>query len=162
MMNISNDLIKYRKADINDIEILVESRIIFLKEIQSPKNKHDEDRLKKGLRKYFAETIPTNEYTSWLAEYHGELIGFGALVSRRLPGHFEIISGRQGYIANMYTKPEARGMGVCNTILNKLIEQAKSMNIELLSLHSSPDGITIYKKRGFLPPGHPYLGNVTK
>ena len=132
-------------------------RIIFLKELYTPKKEGDVQILRKELRKYFSRSIKSKEYISWLAEYKGELIAFGGMVVRQVAGHFSSLSGKQAYILNMYTKPEARGKGICNVILNKLIADAESLDLEILSLHASKYGMGIYKKRGFIPPAHEYL-----
>ena len=152
-MSVENEKISYRRANINDIETLVEYRVRFLNEL----NNHPEDDetkiLRKTLRKYFSKTIPSNEFIAWLAEYNGRVIATSGMVVWELPARYGgLESGRAGYILNMYTIPEARKRGICTRLLNELIKEAKALGLKYLHLHASKDGISIYIKAGFTEP----------
>jgi len=147
----------YRRATINDIDSLVEYRIRFLKERAARKGhvpKEAETRiLKENLREYFSKAIPSHDFIALLAEKNGKIIGTGALVVWQSPPKYGgLQSGRAGYILNLYTVPEARGMGVCTHLLNELIKDAKTLGLKYLHLRATKDGINIYKKAGFKEP----------
>ncbi|MFB0568695.1 MAG: GNAT family N-acetyltransferase [Nitrososphaeria archaeon] len=61
-------------------------------------------------------------------------------------------SGRLGYILNLYTIPEARRNGIGTRLLNKLIKEARPLGLKYLHLHSSEDGMNMYRKAGFTEP----------
>ncbi len=112
-MKIDNSTIKFRKLGIKDVDLLIEYRIIFLKEIQISKNKGDEIKIKKGLKTYFSEFLKNNSFITYIPEYQHKPIAFTAIVIQNISGHFNLVSEKQGYILNMYTLPESRGLGIC-------------------------------------------------
>lgn len=157
-MDTENERIIYRKANINDVETLVEYRVRFLNEL----HKHPEDEetkiLRKALQEYLSKAIPSNEFIAWLAEYNGKVVGTSGMVVWRLPPRYGgLETGKAAYLLNFYTIPEAREKGVCTRLLNELIKEAKSLGVKYLHLHASEDGINIYKKAGFAEPNQTEL-----
>lgn len=152
-MDIENQKISYRRADINDVETLVECRIRFLNELYNHPEDAETKILGKSLLQYFSKTIPSNEFIAWLAEYNGKVVGTGGMVVWQMPARYGgLESGKAGYILNLYTIPEARRKGICTRLLNELIEEASSLGIRYLHLHASKDGESIYRKAGFVEP----------
>ena len=103
-MKIENNKIKYRRANIDDIETLIDFRVRFLNEMCKHPDDDEAKSLKKSMREYFSEAMPVNNFIAWLAEYNGKTIGISGLtVWRRPPKYGGLASGRLGYIMNMYT-----------------------------------------------------------
>ncbi len=152
-MEIEKTKVIYRRANIDDIEILVDFRIRFLNELYNHPVNAETGILKKALRKYFSKAIPAHDFIAWLAEYDRKIIGTSGMVIWQLPSRYGgLESGRLGYILNMYTIPEARKKGICTRLLTKLIGEARSLGLRYLHLHASVDGMNIYKKAGFTKP----------
>lgn len=152
-MDIERDKINYRRANTDDIEILVDFRMRFLNELYNHPEDDESKILKEELRKYFSKAIPANEFIAWLVEYNGKTIGTSGMVIWRIPARYGgLVSGRLGYILNMYTIPEARNKGICTRLLQILSREAQSRGIKYLHLHASKDGMNIYKKAGFAEP----------
>jgi GNAT superfamily N-acetyltransferase len=152
-MNIESEKIHYRKANLADLEVLVEYRIRFQHELRSRPQDARTEVLKKSLREYFKKAISTPDFVSILAEYDKRVIGTSAMVIwQRPPRYGGLESGKAGYILNLYTLPEARRKGICTRMLTELIKEAKSLGVKYLHLHASEDGEPIYKKAGFIEP----------
>ena len=152
-MEIENDRINYRRANVGDIEILIDFRVRFLNELYNHPEDDETEILRKALREYFSEAIPSNDFIAWLAEYNGKIIGTSGMVVWQMPARYGgLESGKLGYILNLYIIPEARRKGICTRLLNELIEEAKSLGLTYLHLHASEDGINIYRKAGFAEP----------
>ncbi|MDH5460150.1 MAG: GNAT family N-acetyltransferase [Candidatus Bathyarchaeota archaeon] len=152
-MEIKNDKINYRRAHIDDIEVLIDYRVRFLNELFNHPEDDETEILRKTLREYFSKAIPSNDFIGWLAEYNGKIIGTGGMVVWQMPAKYGgLESGKLGYILNLYTISEARRKGICTRLLNELIKEAKSLGLKYLHLHASEDGISIYKKAGFVMP----------
>lgn len=152
-MRIENDRIDYRRASTDDIDLLVDFRVRFLNELYDRPEDDDTEALRRALQEYFSEAIPANSFVPWLAEYDGSVIGTGGMVVWQMPARYGgLESGKLGYILNMYTIPEARGRGVCTRLLHELIKEAKSLGLQYLHLHSSEEGISIYRRAGFAEP----------
>jgi ribosomal protein S18 acetylase RimI-like enzyme len=60
----------------------------------------------------------------------------------------------------MYTEKKFRKKGIASILLNKLINEAKALNLEYIHLHSTEDGIEIYRKQGFRDTKFPELNLV--
>jgi GNAT superfamily N-acetyltransferase len=153
--NISN--VTYRKLKPDDIDLLVKYRMLFLKELQNPTDKNNEVLLEEKLTNYFNRTLQDNTFIAWVAEYNEEPLSFGGMVVQEIPGHFQFISGRQGYILNMYTLPEYRRKGISTHLLSKLLDEALAMGLTKVYLHATEHGINIYKKVGFEVSSWPVL-----
>jgi len=152
-MEIESDRINYRRANIDDIEVLIDYRVRFLNELYNHVEDEETEILRKTLREYFSEVIPSDDFIAWLAEHSGKIIATSGMVVWQMPARYGgLESGKLGYILNLYTIPEARRKGICTRLLNELIKEAKSLGLRYLHLHTSEDGINIYRKAGFVIP----------
>ncbi|UCE28721.1 MAG: GNAT family N-acetyltransferase [Candidatus Bathyarchaeota archaeon] len=152
-MEIGRGGIHYRRADINDIEVLVDCRVRCLNELYNHLEDDETKILRKALREYFREAIPSNDFVGWLAEYNGRIIATSGMVLWKIPPRYGVVeSGKLGYILNFYTIPEARRKGIGTRLLKQLIEEATSLGLRYLHLHASEYGIDLYRKAGFAKP----------
>jgi GNAT superfamily N-acetyltransferase len=142
-------MITYRKATKEDIGILVKTRIEFLYEAVEIFRGRSPNELEETLEEYFSESIPTEEFIGWLAFNEGELVATSGLSFYRVPPVFNNLTGRVGYIMNMFTKPEWRRKGIGSKLLEIMMEEAKKKNISKLVLHATDDGKPLYEKFGF-------------
>jgi GNAT superfamily N-acetyltransferase len=144
--------VTYRRATVEDIDVLVDYRLHFLAEHFGSSDAGDVDSLKKELRNYFLEEMPKGSFIAWLAVIDDKAVATSGMVIWRIPPNNSVKNGKQGYILNMYTLPEARGRGVCTALIEKLIVEAKAFGLSRLHLHASKMGEPIYRKRGFIEP----------
>jgi GNAT superfamily N-acetyltransferase len=148
----TKDNINLRRATEKDIDILIEYRLVFLKEIHGAPAAEFEDQLKISLRKYFERSLNTDEYISWLAEIADRPVGFSGMVIREQPGNFDLPDGKSGYILNIYTVKEFRNKGIASMLMQKLIEEARIHNLSRVELRATPAGEAVYRKIGFTEP----------
>lgn len=85
------EMIKYRKASIEDTSELVRLRIEFLKEANSEKNIdfkiHKE--IEELLYKYFEKNLSNEKFIAWLALSKGKIIATSGLCFYRVPPLFK-------------------------------------------------------------------------
>lgn len=141
--------IDFYKATLNDIQLLVDSRVEFLTEYWGSQGKQAELKLRAELQNYFEQSIRNESYQCWLAKMDDELAGVGGMVIMQRPGSFRVPDGRSAYIMNMYTTPRYRRMGIATQILKKLIESGRQMGITFFELHATKEGEPVYIKDGF-------------
>ena len=151
-MNIDRSKLFLKKATSSDIETLIDYRILFLQEAQGAPDKSLETILRKSLRDYFVKSMENGSFISWIAWYEDQPIGFSGMVTREQPGNLEIPNGKTGYILNMFTLPAYRKNGVCSTLFQRLIDDAKELNLDRLDLHATQAGEPIYRPFGFTEP----------
>lgn len=156
-MNIDKDKLVFRKATPKDIPELIKFKIFLLDELNENINKDNLEKLKIELEKFFTEYIETDKFISWLVEYDGEIIATSGLILWRVPPRYDCLHGRYGYISNMYTVPKARKKGISTELIKRLIEEAKILNIDILNLHATKDGIQMYRRFGFTDPIDPEI-----
>lgn len=156
-MIINKDNLVFRRATLDDIPELIKFKLLLLDELHEEENKDNLDQLKKELEIFFKEHLGTNDYVSWVVEYEGEIIATSCLILWRVPPRYDCLHGRYGYISNMYTVPKARRNGISTELIKKLIEEAKILNIDILNLHATKDGIQMYRRFGFTDPIDPEL-----
>jgi ribosomal protein S18 acetylase RimI-like enzyme len=143
------DAINYHKAGPEDINALVDYRIIFALDLTGKQSPDAITILKTQMRDYFTRAMSENNCISFIARSGDEVAGIGSVQIREQPGNFKNPSGRWGYIMNMYTLPHFRRRGICKTILEKLVTEGKSLGIDAFELHATPAGEEVYKRNGF-------------
>lgn len=114
----------------------------------------DQEKLSKMViesTKYLLTNIPENLYIGWIAETNSkDIVGTLGLVIDIHPPSPDNLSGKIGYIMNLAVYSEYQNQGIATRLLNTCFEWLKSNNISLISLHASKEGISLYKKLGFL------------
>jgi len=138
-----------RKANLNDIDKLIEFRVEFLKEIQNSPPDMEIEIFRKSLKDFFLDKMKSNEFIAWLAESDNEIIAISGLSFLQKPPHFINMTGKFAYIMNMYTKPEWRRKGIGAALLEKLFVEIKKKGIQSVVLHTTPYGRPLYEKYGF-------------
>lgn len=146
-----------RKVKQTDIGLMTVHRLTYLSELQGAMEDDYRIRLKNELSEFFIDEIQKGTFLALVAEYEGEVVGYGAIVIRNIPGDRYQSSYKEGDILNMYTVSEARRQGVSSKILEQLLEEARNMKISKLALHTSKDGEQLYRKFGFSDPVYPVL-----
>lgn len=65
--------------------------------------------------------------------------------------------GRNGYIANVYTRTSHRKQGIGTKLMKMLSELARSQQADCLHLVATEDGAGIYREVGYQEPKYVYL-----
>jgi ribosomal protein S18 acetylase RimI-like enzyme len=149
--------INYRKLRKDEINLIIDNRISFLYELQGKPTPDKESALRKTLSEYFTKALNDNSFIGIIAEKGDQVIGSGGMVIQEIPGHFKIPTGKIGYILNIFTIAEYRTQGIASAIVDMLVEEARRLKLDKVSLHASAAGIEIYRKKGFVEPDMPEL-----
>lgn len=84
-----------------------------------------------------------------VAEEAGRLAGMASLeVFERLP-YPGNLSGREGYLLNVYVQPASRNRGIAGTLVRDLVGVARRERVGRLWLHASAGGRGVYEAEGF-------------
>lgn len=156
-MQIDLSNIKIREIGPQEIELLTNYRLAYLTEMQGEQSDEYHQKLRDELNAYFTEALAENRFFAYLAELKGEILSFGAMVIKTIPGDFNQSSYLEGDILNMFTIPVARRNGISAMILQQLINEARNRGISKIALHTSKDGEKLYRKFGFSEPIYPVL-----
>jgi GNAT superfamily N-acetyltransferase len=152
-----NDKISLRLVTFADIPVMTAHRMAYLTEMQGEREPEYLKKLEMELAEYFREHIQSGSFFALVAESEGEILGYGGMVLRSIPGDLNKPAYLEGDILNMYTLPAARRRGVGTLILQGLLEKARSLGMSKVGLHTSKDGEMLYRSFGFSEPVYPYL-----
>lgn len=140
----------FRKAALNDLEKLTETRIAVLRAANQLADDVDMAEVEHRSREYYKTALQDDSHVAYLV-FDGEtFIGAGGVSFFRVMPTYHNPSGRKAYIMNMYTKPEYRRRGIAQKTLTLLVNEAKSRGITSISLEATAMGKPLYKKFGFV------------
>ena len=142
-------MIKYRIASIDDIEVLIDTRIKFLHEAEEIHINECSKNLRETLRTYFQNNVPKGNFISWVAYEEDNIVATSGVSFHEVPPTFGNVSGKEAYIMNMYTLPEYRKRGIGTRLITKLLEIIKERGIKKVRLHATDKGKSLYERAGF-------------
>lgn len=141
--------IQFLKATQLDIQTLVDLRITFALELSGEKSEGDICKLKQQLFAFFEKATSNGSCISFIAQHNGLPVGIGSMQLRETAGNFKNPSGKWGYLMNMHTLPAFRRRGICERILNLLMEEGLTAGIHAFELHATETGEKVYRQHGF-------------
>ncbi len=144
-------MIQYKKATLEETELLVKTRIEVLRAANRLDEKTDMSEVEKQSEDYYRKALAEGTHTAYLVFDEDKFIGAGGISYYRVMPTWHNISGEKGYIMNMYTKPEYRRRGIAFETLKRLVEDAEKHGINAVSLEATDMGRPLYEKFGFKP-----------
>lgn len=140
----------YKKATIDDLDILTETRIEVLKAANQLADDVDMSDVKKQSMDYYQSAINDNTHVAYLIFDEDKFVGAGGISYFKVMPTYHNPTGRKAYIMNMYTKPEYRRKGIAIKTLDLLVQDAKKRGITAISLEATAMGRPLYEKYGFI------------
>lgn len=141
------------KATINDLELLVKSRLELLREVNHLSEAETLVDIDKTLRSYYSKNLESDNYVAFLAfqnESKKIFMGTGSICFYCVLPTCHNPSGKKAYIINMYTVPKFRCQGVATRILEELVQEAFKQKVEFITLEATGQGRSLYEKNGFV------------
>ncbi len=136
-----------RKATAEDIDVLIELRLLYLAEHFGDILK-TEQQISGQLAGYFAAHL-SRDFEAFLAEEHNRPIACAFLVVQEKPANPRFPGGKTGLVLNVYTRSEYRRRGTAGSLLSALIKEAESLGLSYIELTSTEAGEPLYKSFGF-------------
>ncbi|MBD5469626.1 MAG: GNAT family N-acetyltransferase [Lachnospiraceae bacterium] len=140
----------YKKATIEDIDLLTETRIIILRAANQLSDDTDMSEVKKQSYDYYKKSLCDGTHIAYLIFDKDRFAGSGGVSFFQVMPTYHNPSGKKAYIMNMYTNPEYRRMGIAYQTLDMLVKDTKSMGITAISLEATAMGRPLYEKYGFV------------
>ncbi len=139
---------EFRKACREDIPSLVNMRILYSLETYGKFSETFVIKMRKELPKYFERHLGY-DLTAFLASENGEVVSTALLLTIEKPINPALVSGRNGIVLNVYTKPEHRRKKLAMTLMEALLREAEIEGLDYVELKATEDGYPLYKKLGF-------------
>ncbi len=140
----------YKKATLEDIDILVKTRIEVLRAANQLSNDTDMSEVKRQSYSYYQKAFRDDSHIAYLVFDETRFVGAGAVSFFQVMPTYHNPSGNKAYIMNMYTKPEYRRKGIAIKILDILVKESNNKGITAISLEATDMGRPLYEKYGFV------------
>lgn len=140
----------YKKATLEDLDILIETRIEVLRAANKLSGDIDMSEVERQSYDYYQKTLCDGSHIAYLVFDGNCVVGTGGVSFFRVMPTYHNPSGNKAYIMNMYTKPEYRRKGIAYKTLDMLIKDIKGKGISAISLEATEMGKPLYKKYGFV------------
>ena len=98
------------------------------------------------------------DFIAWMADLDGRPVASAGLLWFAHPPGPLNPAGREAYILNVYTRPEARRLGLARALMERLVEEARMAGIRRIWLRASEAGRPLYEAMGFGPGTYLELG----
>lgn len=140
----------YKRATLEDIDILTEGRIEVLRAANKLSGDTDMSEVKRQSYNYYQKALCNDSHIAYLVFDESRFVGAGGVSFFQVMPTYHNPSGNKAYIMNMYTNPEYRRKGIAYKILDMLIKDTKSKGISAISLEATDMGRPLYEKYGFV------------
>ena len=135
-----------RKANVNDIETLMDIRLEMLRVVNNLSADAVFDKvLVDCSREYFLH----GDQTTVLAIDGGKAIGCASISYINIMPTFDHPTGKRAHLMNVYTNKEYRRQGIGKKMVELLIDEAKSKGCTEISLDATEQGRFLYEQLGF-------------
>ncbi len=141
--------LEYRKAAIEDVDLLTKTRIEVLLAANGLPDDTDMGEVEKQSRAYYEQAISDGTHTAFLVFDREQFVGAGGISYYQVMPTYHNPTGRKAYIMNMYTRPEYRRRGIACHTLDLLIQDAREKEVTFISLEATSTGRPLYEKYGF-------------
>ena len=141
---------EYKKASIDDLNILTKTRIEVLRAANGLDDSIDMTRVERETHAYYENALANSSHTAYLVFDGDVFIGAGGISYYTVMPTFHNPTGRKAYIMNMYTRPDYRRKGIATKTLDLLIQDAKKRGVTVISLEATDMGRKLYERYGFV------------
>ncbi len=143
---------KIAALGLEDVDAFWRLRLQLFKELGEVAADADVRELETATKTYYLHHLQ-KDFVSWGAFDDNQLIALCSLcLIQRLP-YQENLSGREGYLLNVYTCPAYRRQGIAGRLIGEVIKYAEDSHICRLWLNSSEAGKRLYTQLGFEEKG---------
>lgn len=142
--------LKYKKATIEDLDILTKTRIEVLRAANKLSDDINMDEVKMMTYKYYKKALCDGTHIAYLIFDGNKFVGSGGVSFFQVMPTYHNPSGYKAYIMNMYTNINYRRKGIAYKTLDMLIKDIKNKGIPSISLEATEMGRPLYEKYGFI------------
>lgn len=139
-------MIKYIIASADDMELLMQSRIEMLIEVNGlPDDYKFTNEFLVNSQEYFKKTNQTT-----VLALDQTVVGCATMYYIEIMPTFSHPTGKRAHLMNVYTNNQYRKQGIAFQMLSMLINEAKEKGVTEITLDATELGKPLYKKCGFV------------
>lgn len=141
--------IEIRKAELDNLDLLMEWRMTVLREVFSIPPHEPMENLEYANRIYYQTALKTGEHIACFAYADNKIVGCGGVCFYWEMPSPDNPNGGCAYLMNIYTVPEYRKCGAGKSIVTWLRQRSNERGIGKIYLETSEKAREFYKKIGF-------------
>ena len=153
----------YKKADVNDIEDLVELKI---KQYIYTCNRdgiilQNEKIARENIKRVLLQELNKTIYFFIAVDKSNNrtVASNGVVIQQMVPSAF-FLNGKKAYITSVYTDEDYRCKGIQNVLMKKILDFLKEIECKKIELDAvNPHAIKLYEKFGFKKDDEKYILN---
>lgn len=145
-MNLS-----YKRASIQDIALLTETRITVLRAANRLPDSVGMDEVRAQSERYYRRALSDGTHVAYLVLDGDRFVGAGGVSFFQIMPTYHNPTGNRAYIMNIYTAPAYRRRGIASKTLGLLVQEARARGVSAISLEATDMGRPLYEKYGFVP-----------
>jgi GNAT superfamily N-acetyltransferase len=133
-----------------DLDVICAQRRAMFEEMGIvPRVPHDESIAAFGA--WASPRMDRGEYVAFLACDADQVIAGAGLWLMDWPPTPQSVATRRGYVLNVYTRPDARGLGLARQLMDAVTRHCLALAIDIVTLHASDAGRHLYETLDFVP-----------
>ena len=140
-----------KRAELKDAELLATMRLEMRKERETATCPVSDEEFYRQSLHFFRNGLSNGSFISYIVWDGDQAVACSGLSIQVHPPTYENLTGKHGYITNMYTRPDWRRKGLATLLLDRLVDAAKEAGCAQLFLNASPMGRQVYVHYGFKP-----------
>ena len=144
-------VLQYKRATLQDLEILVETRIEVLRAANRVDASTDMAQVEQETCAYYRSALADGTHTAYLVFDGDTFVGAGGVSYYTVMPTYHNPTGQKAYIMNMYTRPAYRRQGIAAKTLDLLVQDARVRGVHAISLEATSMGRPLYEAYGFVP-----------
>lgn len=144
-------VLQYKRATLQDLEILVETRMEVLRAANQLDASADMTQVEREALAYYRFALADGTHTAYLVFDGDTFVGAGGVSYYTVMPTYHNPTGQKAYIMNMYTHPAYRRQGIAARTLDLLVQDARVRGVHAISLEATSMGRPLYEAYGFVP-----------
>ena len=139
-----------RPAGRSDLATLLDFRMAMMAELSDSETQPSSrvERLRDANAAWLEEHFGRG-FSAWIAELDGVPVASAGLQWFEHPPRLKSPLGTEAYILNVYTKPEARRLGLARKLVQRIVDEARAAGVRRIWLRTSEYGRPLYESMGF-------------
>lgn len=145
--------IEIKRLTVADMDLLLDLRMEVLSHVFATERQEMTaegwQKLREENRHYYEQELPKAGHIACLVLADGEVAGCGGICLYREMPSPDNLTGKCGYLMNIYTRENYRRQGIAHKLCRWLIEQGKNWGAAKIYLETSACGRELYLSLGF-------------
>ncbi|HBT94694.1 MAG TPA: sodium:proton antiporter [Coriobacteriia bacterium] len=139
-----------RELGLEELDLLVETRIEVLRCVFELPPDYDTSALAATNRAYYEQAIPEGSHIACAAFSGKEFVACAGMCFYRQMPSPESPDGNCGHLMNVYTRPAFRRQGIGRALVKWLLVRARDRGVDRVFLDTTPEGRSLYENLGFI------------